>query len=115
MRRPRPPLCQLARQPGMVASVAVASAFGFQAASEATVALGAWLLSRPGFLKMPHVLWNLSNPLVIGPVVAACWLNLVLSWGWRPESNWPDRLGRFWGVVWVALALVVQLLRAFRY
>lgn len=115
LRRPRPPIRRLARQPGMVASVAVASAFGFLAVSEVAVAVGAWSLSRPGFLDTPHVLWHLSSPLVIGPAVAACWLSQVLSRGWRPESNWPDRLGRFWGVVWIALALVVQLLRAFRY
>ncbi len=99
----------------MVASVAVASAFGFLAVSEFAVAIGAWFLSRPSFLDTPHVLWHLSSPLVIGPTVAACWLSQVFSWGWQPESNWRDRMGRFWGVVWIALAFLVQLLRAFRY
>jgi hypothetical protein len=113
--RPRPPVRRLARQPGMVASVAVASTFGFLAVGELAVAVGAWLLSRPGFLDTTHVIWHLSSPLFIGPAVAACWLSQVLGWGWRPEPNWPDRLGRFWGVVWIALAFIVQLLRAFRY
>jgi hypothetical protein len=115
LRRPRPPLRRVARQPGMVASVAVASTFGVLAANELAVAVGAWLLSRPNFLQLHHVLWHLGSPIVIGPAVATCWLSLVLTWGWRPESNWPDRLGRFWGVVWVALFFGVELLRAFRY
>jgi len=115
LRQPRPPLRRLARRPGLIMSFAVTSTVCLLIISQVSVAVGAWLLSRPNFLRWPNVLWHVGNPISIGLTVAACWLILVLTANWRPYPSWLDRLGRFWGIVWIGLFFVVQLLRAFRY
>lgn len=66
LRRPRPRLRRVARQPGMVASVAVASSFGFVLLCQLAVATGAWVLARRGFLATYPVLVTLSNPVTTG-------------------------------------------------
>ncbi len=115
LRRPRPPLRYLVCQPGLIASIAVAFTLFLSAVTTFSLAIGAWLLSRTKFMGLPHILWRLSNPLLIGPTVATAWLVLVLTSGWRSEPDWLDRLGRFWGIASIALFFVVELLRAFRY
>ena len=107
LRRPRPGLRRLARQPGFVASCAVAAALA------AGVAQGLILISFRtwGYKRGP---WPFQQLWAIGAekcffAIAGAWLLLALSGRWRAEPGWIDRLGRLMGAVWIFGILVMFL------
>jgi hypothetical protein len=115
IRRPRPPLKRLWRQPGFVASCAAGTAILIRLLESLiwrrhdiirifleTDRLARLMLSPSG--DSPHV----------GPAVAAAWAILALSGRWRPEASWIDRCGRLIGVLWVLLALIFPIFAWFR-
>jgi hypothetical protein len=105
LRRPRPPLSEIFRQPGMIAcsTVVLSIAFGF-------------LLLLP---QLPSILFGNVYPqtplsrlvgFTVGPMtfahaIAGAWLTLWLSGSWKAEAGWIDRLGRALGCFWI-LSLV---------
>jgi hypothetical protein len=99
LRRPRPCLRRLSREPGAVACAA---------ASAAVLAGGVVVLSRklfgvPEFTTMFDVHnWTIIESRV-GPAVVAAWAVLYASGRWRPEPSWLDRAGRLLGAFWIAL------------
>jgi hypothetical protein len=122
MRAPRPPLCRLARQPGLVAcAVALSALLVIACWVGVTTAMGrAVEFSEHATNDFEHsrgsfVLYPLSgrNLVVygdrIGFAVAGAWLWLWISGRWRAEPTWVDRLGRVMGWLWLVLALVFWL------
>jgi phage FluMu protein Com len=51
------------------------------------------------------------QPLPLAAAVAGTWLVLALDRRWRPEPSWIDRTGRCLGVYWLALGLIMPLVR----
>jgi hypothetical protein len=108
LRRPRPRLRRLMRQPGMVACTASAVVLGIRLINHLSIAgliachyggADAW-----GYLddittqdEMPFV------PSQIGCAVAAAWAVQALGGCWRPERSWIDRMGRVLGWYWLAM------------
>jgi hypothetical protein len=100
LRKPRPGLRRLLRQPGMVASSATVIATGLFVMkvlfSEYYLARTGTVMSRPlHWLWMMRLPWN-------GEVVAVAWILLWLGGSWHSEPTWIDRAGRVLGVYWVA-------------
>jgi hypothetical protein len=104
LRRPRPSLRRLGRQPGFVAGVAVL-----------LMTLIYNLLRLYMILGPRRVLWerlyafvlNLSSVQSIAPAVAVAWMVLAVSGRWRPDSGWIDRLGRCVGFLWLGLLVMI--------
>jgi hypothetical protein len=106
---PRPRWRRLARQPGLVASLAVATALGFLAMITGVAFLGVGRGILDGFPEMVFLL----PPPFFGLAVLASWVTLVVGRRWRPEPSWVDRLGRALGLLWIMLALTSPLLMMF--
>jgi hypothetical protein len=119
LRRPRPALRRLVRQPGFVAAgavtlVAAVRMAGFLVLIARTfgrTTLGAlydvWAMS---FFRGPIDVATLYNSVyfassAIGTsmAVAAAWLLLAVSGRWRSEPGWLDGLGRILGTFWIAI------------
>jgi hypothetical protein len=97
LRRPRPPLRALVRQPGTVAALAIL--FGLF-----------WVLGSIHYL-FPDQLDAITAPgIAVGSTVAAAWCVLALSRGWESERGWIDRTGRLLGVAAVAAGLLGLLI-----
>ena len=126
LRKPRPRLRRLVRQPGVVACGAVTMVLLFRAAGlaldlavfepsdvligisfgasrsidhtpvYATTASSFIYLGSPGLQTFG---WNVE----LGTAVASAWLLLAVSGRWRAEPGWLDRLGRILGAYWVGM------------
>ncbi len=99
--RPRPPWRRLARQPGLVAGLAVAPAFASIGLMSGVAAPAAGLVRL-----QRHAEAVLFLPTMAGLVVLGSWMAPIAGRRWRPEPSWIDRLGRALGVYWIAMALV---------
>jgi hypothetical protein len=115
LRRPRPPLRRLGRQPGFAAAVAASSILTLTAFAIALLALvrlarrGALLgVGRP--VPKPTPGWWMSVVLemgvAVGPAVLGAWLLLALSGRRRPARGWLDALGRVLGAAWIVLFVI---------
>jgi hypothetical protein len=93
LRRPRPPLRELLRQPGTVAGLAMV--FGLFWGTGCLLAL-----FPDRFDSMTAV------PVAVGGAVVAGWSMLALSRQWKPERGWVDRVGRVLGCIAIATALL---------
>jgi hypothetical protein len=76
---PRPPAAELARQPGLWASVGV-------------------VLGASSMIALHYF-----QPVILPASVALAWLVLSLSGRWRAERSWIDRSGRIVGACWLAV------------
>lgn len=97
--RPRPPIRELARQPGF-ASCAAAT-FGF---ATGLVRLGCnFAFDWDSFENRSYqlVAMTITHP-ALGTVPGA-WLALLISGRWKAEASWADRMGRLLGAYWIAL------------
>lgn len=114
--RPHPPARRLSRQPGMVASAAVALALALTA-----LAIGAgillkiaqadpisWPKGERDWLAMAVEVLAVFSPLV-ALAVAGAWASLVLGGRWRAERDWIDRAGRTLGVVWMLAGFALSV------
>lgn len=100
LRRPRPSIRRIARQPGALACLAaVASAVGLP--------LLMYLACLAAPRRVPGGDWPLVIvlilPMQVGCSVAGAWLALAARRSWRPEPSWIDRAGRLLGLYWIAL------------
>ena len=93
LRRPRPPIRALLRQPGSVAGLAII--FG-------QVWVTGWLHRLFfGRLNDPTV-----TAIAVGGTVTLAWALLALSRKWEAERSWVDRLGRLLGVAAIVTGAV---------
>jgi hypothetical protein len=93
LRRPRPPLRTLLRQPGIVAVLAMA--FGL------FYGTGLLLSAFPGTVDS-----FTAAPIATGGSVAVAWSILAVSRRREPEPGWVGRLGRLLGCVSITAALL---------
>ena len=120
LRRPRPTLRRLARQPGFAAcaSVAMMAVVGFLGHLSSTLEPMTW---GDGFrfrwwlelinFRETYLTLDASYPALLSVAVASAWALLALGRMARPEPGWLDRAGRVLGAYWVAvLVLSVSLI-----
>jgi hypothetical protein len=105
LRRPRPRLRRLTRQPGMVAGAAAAVVLSIRMVNIG-IMLGvyaAWVPETPvlavleNYGELPYI------PAEVGCAVAAAWVVQGLSGRWHAEPSWLDRAGRALGFFWIAM------------
>jgi hypothetical protein len=90
LRKPRPPLRRLVRQPGMVACEV-------------------WLLGMFLGICLQVEAYPLLAPIAVvstGFAIPTTWAILALRGRWDTEPSWIDRLGRGLGVCWSAIILL---------
>ena len=107
LRRPRPRLHRLVRQPGFTACFA--SVVACLACASAILALrGTYFMDSIGGsddigLAQLFAAIVLSSSVVASGFVILTWLGLAISRNWRPEPGWIDRFGRVLGVFWLVM------------
>lgn len=104
LRRPRPRIWLIARQPGAIACIASTLAL---AGLAATLPLD---LRTMGGLTSPLLVAAFYWPTAVGVVVLASWLILALSRRWRARGDWVDRAGMLVGVGWIGLPLALAVI-----
>jgi hypothetical protein len=104
LRRPRPNLRSLSRQPGAVACAAAAAGM---AAGGIIVLAHLLRLDERNYLQdhpeAEHP-WQIVQSR-IAMAVPAAWLMLAWSGRWRSEPGWIDRTGRILGAYWIGLMI----------
>jgi hypothetical protein len=105
LRRPRPPIARIARQPGFQMGVAVCLAV-----VEGVIArrILEWRHATPQMMPLSARL-TIGSLYVVGPLIATLWATLALSGCWRPEQSWIDRLGRLLGWLWLSGYTIVTM------
>lgn len=96
---PRPSLCRIRRQPGMVACCAVVLAL---AIGSLCILLNLTIYERRGD-GYPWPVMYVLNPEWISSAVAGAWLAQAMGRRWRPEPCWIDRAGRVLAIGWFAV------------
>lgn len=122
LRKPRPGLVRIARQPGMVACVTASACVALLVCLiGANLAVGRDTLSIQEMVQSSvggrtvgvfEPLWPLAFATYgdrVGFAVAGAWLAQRLLGCWRPEPSWIDRLGRALGATWVLAAISIWL------
>lgn len=95
LKRPRPTIRRVARQPGVVGCWA------------ATIALAATIFiewAKLTWYRCPFDLGDAafySSNRPMGCSVLSIWVIAKLSGRWRPEPNWIDRMGRLLGMIFI--------------
>ncbi len=102
LRRPRPSIRLLARQPGAVAcfAIVVLQLVQFTDTLFNDLISGEW-----GHLSgVGPVIWSFLSGFdpTMAAVVPISWVILVANRRWRPEPGWIDRSGRLLGWAWIA-------------
>lgn len=109
LRRPRPNLRRLSRQPGFVACLAVVSTLGLFLVIGNAIFLVNWGATGFGTFAPLELLGEVAEfliiclPLIIQTGVFCAWVTLAVSRRWRSERSWIDRAGRLLGVAWLVL------------
>jgi hypothetical protein len=123
LRRPRPALRRLVRQPGFVAAGAVALVAAIRLAGFFTLivrtignpyqtmglqffqtfALTVWYRGPVSAGTIYNPAYFASSAFGTSTAVVAAWLLLAVSGRWRSEPGWLDRLGRGLGAFWVGI------------
>ncbi len=110
LRRPRPSLRRVLRQPGFVASCLCFSTAGYAV----LVALFQFVLDR---VRSPSSRIFIANDLatnfqgmgmMCGLTIAAGWITLALAGRFHRERGWIDGLGLFVGLCWIAYFLIMS-------
>ena len=106
LRRPRPMLRRLARQPGMVACTVATVVLGIKLINYLSVAgvLAIDLSSATAWYYLSEEVSSDEFPFVpseVGCAVAAAWTIQAIGGRWRPEPSWIDRLGGLLGAFWI--------------
>ena len=115
LRRPRPTLHRLSRQPGFAAGLAGTAILFLGALTIGVLALiresRGGIAVRPGVrLPSPDPAWwsgvVIHFGTVVGPAIIGVWLLLALSGRRRPTLSWLDLLGRAMGTAWIVLFVI---------
>lgn len=131
LRRPRPSLRRVVRQPGTIACAAALAAILFRLLEESFCWVLGYLtrpqsavhLPSPPFVRFdnpgfhpPPAQWFRNGvletfPILVSPslalAIAAGWIVLRTSGRWRPATGWIDRSSRLLGWYWIGLAIVL--------
>jgi hypothetical protein len=111
LRRPRPTIRRVARQPGAVACFAMAALTAFRLMNVAfDLATGCVTEYRSIEYRVYH--W-LSPKCEYASIVAIVWMIFALGRISRPERSWIDRAGRAVGWCWIAWGLVGSFLDSY--
>ena len=133
LRKPRPPLEQIAAGPGTVACAAALLAMVLRPTQEVLFYVLDYLTHSNSSIQLPsppfvrlfgssryspreiiHSVVLESFPLATAPAVGVAvliaWLVLVGIGKFRPERDWIDRTGRALGVYWMALPVFVGVM-----
>jgi len=103
LRRPRPPMHSLVRQPGFAACAAPVACY---------LAALPWSLLNP-FVPAGEVI-ELAGQMLVAAATPLAWFFLAVTRRWAAEPSWIDRLGRILGALWMVSLpahLVLILLR----
>jgi hypothetical protein len=101
LRRPRPPLRTLIRQPGFAAC-----------AAPVAVVLAALPLAFVTPSELAGQVIEIGGQALAVAAAPLAWLSLIATRRWNPEPSWIDRLGRILGVLWmVSLPAHLVLIR----
>jgi hypothetical protein len=101
LRRPRPGLRRISRQPGAVACAAGTAAV----LAGVVIVVARHLFADGNPLWLEAYDWPPVEARVPAAVIAA-WIALAVSRRWRSEPSWIDRAGRVLGAYWVCLRLL---------
>ncbi len=99
---PRPRLRRLARQPGFLAGVAVASTVAtnvLQAAANFMPYMAGGSNRSPAWLHNNMI--AISAPYRLAPVILVAWVIVGLQGGWRRSHDWVESSARLLGGVWI--------------
>ena len=111
LRRPRPQLRRLSRQPGFVACFSASVVFFISGPLT-------WAFILPNTADPDHwiegMVWGTVVSSQIGAAVLAGWALLVVSKRCRSRAGWLDRVGQVLGLIWVAM-VPANLLYLFRH
>jgi hypothetical protein len=99
LRKPRPRLRRIVRQPGFQAALVVSVSFMIQI-------LGAALQSGAAKMSLLAVGAPVHH---MGLSIAIVWVLLALCRSWRSDRSWIDRYGRAMGWTWVVLYFVAPV------
>jgi hypothetical protein len=108
LRKPRPSIRRVFRQPGMAACTAIVVSFLFESSKELIWFYHQVLVGIPedfNSLSFDY-LYRLHHNVSGGPILIA-WTMLYLSRIWRPEGSWMDRAGRILGAYYLADSIVL--------
>lgn len=92
LRRPRPSMRAMLRQPGAVAGLAVT--FGYF-----------WVTGWLHRLYNGRINFHTGTAIAVGGTVSLAWAFLAVSRQWESEPSWLDRMGRFIGATAIAVAV----------
>jgi hypothetical protein len=114
LRRPRPSLRRLARQPGFAASFVVLFFLIFQVIEAGTEVAkrmieGQFPCNREifyGEFLQNVIIQTFELDFYLGPAVAVMWALMALGRTFRREAGWIDRLGRIMGSLWIAAMIL---------
>jgi hypothetical protein len=109
LRRPRPPMRRLWRQPGATASAMIVLTFVLVASQ-----VVARIMTMPrAYLANMHKPWNQSTESYLfllsfdgSMLIAGAWATLALTRRMRREPGWIDGLGTAVGATWIIAKLV---------
>ncbi len=113
LRRPRPNLSRLSRQPGFGATLPAAGSFAVVMGPVTCLLLLRALptFQEPSWYHPSAALffrcaYNLRLPYLMCGAVIGSWSVASLTGRWEPEPGWIDRIGTALGVGWILLLLV---------
>jgi len=107
MKRPRPRLRLLAREPGAVAcSAVIAAAIWSGLECGLLMAWRPWARRTDGLWPWDQAWYTIME--FVYPSVTCAWLALAISGRWRADAGWIDRLGRVLGAYFVAEFLLMH-------
>jgi hypothetical protein len=98
-RRPRPPLALVVVQPGVFAC----------GTAVVCLIISAIMGVLVGY---DHTLWPIFEISATGGGITSVWLMFWLGGLWKPEKGWIDGMGRFLGVCWILMWLMLWVLSA---
>jgi hypothetical protein len=93
VRRPRPSIRVLLRQPGTVAGLAVILGY-------------IWVTGWLHRLFFGRIIDGTVTAIAVGGTVALAWTCLALSRRWESEPSWVDRMGRLLGATAIAVGML---------
>jgi hypothetical protein len=111
LRRPRPVWRRLARQPGLMACLALVVAWGCSVVFTVLhlIAVDGFSIEAAGGQFADTFSWlevfSKVGRMLGGFAVAICWSTLAVGGRWRAEPSWIDRLGRIVGVAWIVMGM----------
>ena len=111
LRRPRPGVTRVFRQPGMAACTAtIVNEMFFVTVTMVSLFLSYLTQTMPNlhmFYQFNLMIWLWVLPMcIMGITISAVWIVLWMSGAWHGEPSWIDRAGRALGIYWVASSIV---------